>query len=103
MNEFFNVYSFYLNDFIGLAVAHLLAVISPGPDFIVVVKQCNNNGRKSAFMTSLGISMGILVHVIYCIVGIAYLISNTPHLFNFIKIIASSYLFYIGFLSIYNS
>jgi len=103
MTELLNIYSSYLKDFIAIAFAHLLAVISPGPDFIVVLKQCNAKGRKSAFLTSLGIALGIVVHVFYCIVGIGYLILKTPFLFSLIKIIGAVYLFYIGFISFYNT
>ena len=103
MNELLNIYSSYLKDFIVIAIAHVLAVISPGPDFIVVLKQCNAKGRKSAFLTSIGIASGILIHVFYCIVGIGYLISETPFLFDLIKVLGAAYLFYIGFMSIYNS
>jgi len=103
MNELLNIYSSYLKDFVAVAFAHLLAVISPGPDFIVVLKQCNSKGRKSAFLTSLGIACGIIVHAFYCIVGIGYLISQTPFLYSIVKTLGASYLFYIGFVSLYYS
>lgn len=103
MDEFFNLSTLYFNEFATIAVIHLLAVISPGPDFIVVIKQCNFHGRKSALITSFGIALGILVHVSYCIIGIGLLIANNYYLMNSIKIIGAIYLFYIGVCSLYSS
>ena len=57
MNELINFYSFYFNDFVAIAIVHLLAVISPGPDFIIIIKQSNSKGRKAAIITSFGIAL----------------------------------------------
>jgi len=84
-------------------IVHLLAVMSPGPDFTVVLKQSFSNGRLSAIFTSLGIAVGILLHVLFCIFGIAYIITTTPLLFKIFKFIGVMYLFYIGFKSFFNS
>ena len=83
-------------------IVHLLAVMSPGPDFTVVLKQSFSNGRLSAIFTSLGIAVGILLHVLFCIIGIAYVITTTPFLFQIFKYIGVFYLFYIGFKSFFN-
>ena len=45
----------FSNQFFIIAAAHLFAVISPGPDFIVVIKQSVKRGRKSAILTSIDI------------------------------------------------
>ena len=100
MNDFLIIYPSYFEQFLTIAIIHLLAVISPGPDFIVVVKQSNYYGRKSALFTSSGIALGIIVHVIYCIVGIGYFISQYSLLFSSIKFIGALYLFYLGFKSL---
>ena len=36
-----------LNQFLVIALAHLLAVISPGPDFALITRQSFLHGRKS--------------------------------------------------------
>ena len=88
-----------IEQFISIILIHLFAVISPGPDFAIVVNQSTKFGRKSALLTSLGISFGILGHVFYCIVGVGYIISQNIHLFNIIKIIGALYLCYLGISS----
>ena len=65
-----------LNQFLVIALAHLLAVISPGPDFALITRQSFLYGRTSSIYTSLGIASGILVHVSYCIVGLNFLLTN---------------------------
>ena len=86
--------------FLSIATIHLLAVMSPGPDFALIVKQSLSHGRKTALATSIGIGTGILFHIFYCIVGIGLIISKNPYIFNIIKISGGLYLIYIGYKSI---
>lgn len=90
----------YFSDFITIAVVHLLAVVSPGPDFALVVRQSVVFGRKTALWTSVGIGSGIIVHVTFCLLGIGLLISQSVLLFDILKYIAAVYLLYIGYLSL---
>ncbi len=84
-------------------IIHLFAVISPGPDFAIVSKQSFSHGRTSAIFTSLGIASGILVHVMFCLIGIGYLLTVNSFLFNIFKYIGAFYLCYIGFKPFINS
>jgi RhtB (resistance to homoserine/threonine) family protein len=86
----------YWAEFTTIAVIHLLAVASPGPDFAIVLKQSINQGRKVAIYTSLGIGTGILVHVAYSLVGLGLLIASSPWLFNAFKYVAAGYFCYIA-------
>ena len=54
----------YLNEFITIALVHLVAVASPGPDFAVVVRHSVAYGRRIAIYTSVGIGFAILLHVV---------------------------------------
>ena len=88
-----------LNQFLVIVVVHLLAVISPGPDFALITRQSFLYGRTSSIYTSLGIASGILVHVSYCIVGLNFLLTNNDILF-YIRILCAIYLFYLGIRSL---
>lgn len=83
-----------------VTLIHLLAVISPGPDFVVAVKNSLTYGRKTGIWTAIGIGAGIGVHLIYCMAGLALLISQSILLFSIIKFIGAGYLIYIGVMSI---
>lgn len=86
----------YLDEFLLIAVSHFFAVASPGPDFAIVLKQSVQCGRKHAFATSAGIASGILLHVAYCLLGVAIIIASSETLFNVFKYMAAAYLAYIG-------
>tara|TARA_B100000676_G_scaffold134155_1_gene133080 strand:+ start:616 stop:1194 length:579 start_codon:yes stop_codon:yes gene_type:complete len=75
-------------------------VASPGPDFAVVTRQCITAGTKAGIWTSLGVGFGILLHVTYCIFGVALLISQSSLLFNAMKYLAGAYLIYLGAQSV---
>jgi len=85
-----------MSAFFTIAVLHFLAVASPGPDFAVVLKNAIGISRKQGVYTALGVSCGLVVHLIYCILGLAVVISQSEFVFTLIKVIGGSYLFYIG-------
>lgn len=90
----------YLDEFLIIALVHLLAVASPGPDFAIVLKQSIRYGLSTALATSLGIGVGILVHVAYSLVGIGVIIASNDMLFTLLKFIAAAYFCYIAWHSI---
>lgn len=90
----------YLDEFLLIAISHFFAVASPGPDFALVLKQSIQKGRNNALVTSAGIATGILVHVSYCVLGVAIVISQSPTLFAVLKYLAAAYLAYIGVMAL---
>ncbi|HBU07047.1 MAG TPA: amino acid transporter [Candidatus Magasanikbacteria bacterium] len=85
---------------IGVVVGiHILGVISPGPDFIMVVKNSLAYSRKSGIWTAIGLGIGISVHIFYCLMGLAFIISKSILVFNAIKLLGAGYLIYIGWKS----
>ena len=67
--------------FLTIAVLHLFAVASPGPDFILVSRQCLRYGRRIAIWTSLGIAIGILFHVALSLMVLSVLFQNLDYYF----------------------
>ncbi len=90
----------FLSQLITVAVVHLFAVMTPGPDFAIVTRNSLVYSRKIGVYTSLGIALGISVHVLYSLLGIGLLISKSIILFNIIKFIGAGYLIYIGYKSL---
>jgi threonine/homoserine/homoserine lactone efflux protein len=62
--------------FVVISVS-FVAMVSPGPDFLIVMRNALGVNRKSGVMTALGVGCAILVHVTYCILGIAVVISQS--------------------------
>jgi threonine/homoserine/homoserine lactone efflux protein len=95
--EYFKEYGL---EFLTIASVHLLAVASPGPDFAIVLKHSISFGRRAAIITSIGIGVGILIHVAYSLLGIGILIKTTPLLFQAFSYVAAAYLLFLGWGSI---
>ncbi|MBA4692944.1 MAG: LysE family translocator [SAR86 cluster bacterium] len=82
--------------FFSAALAHLLAVMSPGPDTAIIFHQSFTKGRRASIFTALGIGFGIFVHCFFAISGISLLIYSNDEAKLFIKIFGGLYLLYIG-------
>ncbi len=87
----------YGAEFLTVALIHLLAVASPGPDFAVVVRESVAHGRRAGTWTALGVGSAIFLHVGYSLLGIGLIVSQSIVLFNVLKWLAAAYLLYIGF------
>lgn len=86
----------YLPSIAALTVIQLLGVMSPGPDFAVVVRNSLIYTRKTGVLTAIGVSLGILVHLAYILLGLGVVISKTVWLFALFKYLGAAYLMYIG-------
>jgi threonine/homoserine/homoserine lactone efflux protein len=86
--------------FLSAAIAHLLAVMSPGPDTAIIFQQSFAKGRNSGILTALGIGFGIFLHCLLAISGISILLYSTEEARFVIKILGASYLIYVGFQSL---
>ena len=87
----------YWAEFLTVALIHLLAVASPGPDFAVVVRESVTHGRRAGTWTAFGVGTAIFLHVGYSLLGIGLIVSQSIMLFNALKWAAAAYLVYIGF------
>jgi threonine/homoserine/homoserine lactone efflux protein len=74
----------------------ILAVISPGADFAMVVRASSAQGRVSGLLTALGISLGVLIHTTYAIAGAGPLLARSTVLFTIVKTLGACYLVYLG-------
>ncbi|MBT1449628.1 LysE family transporter [Glaciecola sp. XM2] len=80
----------------SIAVMHAFAVASPGPDFAVVMKQSLQHGRRLGIITSVGVGVGILLHVLYSILGVSLIIQATSWLYQTLIYAAALYLVWMG-------
>ena len=86
--------------FLSAAIAHLLAVMSPGPDTAIIFQQSFAKGRNSGILTALGIGFGIFLHCLLAISGISILLYSNEEARFIIKILGASYLIFVGFQSL---
>lgn len=81
---------------ITLATVHFIALMSPGPDFALVVQNATRFGRQTGIYIALGLSLGILTHAIFSVTGVSYIVHQHPTLFALLKGAGGSYLLYLG-------
>ncbi|MBM6549890.1 LysE family translocator [Marinomonas ostreistagni] len=86
-----------LHGLIVITSIHFLAAASPGPDFVLVTQQTLAKGRRMGLLCSLGIALGLSVHILYSSFGLAALIANSAVGLWVIKILGGSYLLYLGY------
>ena len=82
--------------FFSAALAHLLAVMSPGPDTAIIFHQSFAKGRSQGILTAIGIGFGIFIHCLFAISGITLLIYSSEEAKFFIKCLGALYLLYLG-------
>lgn len=85
-----------------VTLIHLLSVMSPGPDLIMAIRNSLVYSRKTGIWTAVGFSLGILVHIAYCVAGLALVISQSILLFTIFKFLGAGYLIYIGLKSFFS-
>lgn len=85
-----------LSQFFTIGTLMLLSAMLPGPDFAMVTRNTLTHSRTAGLFTSLGVGTAILIHISYCALGLALVISQSILLFNIIKYIGASYLIYLG-------
>ena len=90
----------YWAEFAKVALAHLLAVASPGPDFAIVLKQSLAHGRRTAIWTSVGIGTAILLHVGYSLLGLGLLLRSSALWFAVAKYAGAGYIAWLGVQSL---
>lgn len=86
--------------FLWSAIAHLLAVVSPGPDTALIIRQVAKGGRSSAYFAALGIGFGVFIHSVLASSGISLLLLSNANLKFIISLMGGLYLIYIGLSSL---
>lgn len=82
--------------FIWSALAHLIALTSPGPDTAVVLRQVSLYGRKEGYKTSIGIGIGIYIHCVLAVNGISLIIISNDLYKFMISLVGGAYIFFLG-------
>ena len=82
--------------FLWSAIAHLIALTSPGPDTAIIIRQVSLYGRIEGFKTAIGIGVGIYLHCLLAINGISLIIVSNDLYKFIISVVGSTYILYLG-------
>jgi RhtB (resistance to homoserine/threonine) family protein len=86
-------------DLWGLLLAYAVflgALMSPGPDLLVVMTNTLQGRTRDGVLTAAGIATGLVFHMGYCIGGLGLLLVNYQSLYIAVKWLGSLYLLYLG-------
>ena len=73
-----------------------LCMLTPGPDMFLVMRNTLVRGRWHGGLTAIGVLTGNLVHIGYCVFGIAALLLRSQPAYNALRIASALYLVYLG-------
>ena len=82
--------------FPALALSHFVALLSPGPDFFLLVGYAIRYRLRGSVGLCLGIAAGNGLYIILAIIGWGIL-RQAPLLFTVIELLGAAYLLWIGF------
>lgn len=85
--------------FPALALSHFVALLSPGPDFFLLVGYAVRYRIRGSIGLCLGIAAGNALYIVLAIVGWG-LLRQAPLLFLLIELLGAGYLLWIGSLLI---
>lgn len=81
---------------VAIAAVQFAAVISPGPNFLLVSGQAMSASRRSSLCVVAGIVLGTLVWSSLAVSGLGILIHRFPAVATTIRLIAAVYLIWLG-------
>lgn len=86
-----------MQDFLLIAGAHFLALLSPGPDFFLVARSSLAHGWRGATGACIGIALANAVFIAAAFGGLSVLRAGSTA-FLVVQLAGCGYLFYLGWL-----
>lgn len=87
--------STWLN-FASVLTIFTLAIVSPGPNFILVTKISLTDSRRAGLYTAFGVATGSGLFALAGLTGLLFLISTLPHFAIVIRYLGGGYLTWLG-------
>lgn len=85
-----------MEKFALLSSITLVAMASPGPDMLLLIRNGLTCGRRVGLATVIGICGGLLVHVSLSVAGLAWLITRNVYIHDTVRLLGAGYLVFIG-------
>ena len=86
----------YLTVIAAILLVDLLALVSPGPNFVLITSTAVSRSRRHALWTATGIATGSLFWASAAALGIVSIFEALPLLGLMLKLIGITYLLYLG-------
>jgi threonine/homoserine/homoserine lactone efflux protein len=85
---------------ISFALAAAVLTVLPGPDTLLVLRTTVMQGKRAAMLVTTGICTGLFVHASISSLGIAALLTHSPHGFSVLQTCGALYLGFLGLRSL---
>lgn len=82
--------------FLTVAMMHIVALVSPGPDFFFVSQTAASRSRKDAMMGVIGITLGVAVWAAVALMGLHLILQKMAWLHQIITVGGGLYLCWMG-------
>lgn len=79
-----------------LVPIHIFALMSPGPDFLIVLKSSLSGQVHKTFSLIAGISTAVATHLFFIYAGLSFVIRNSPVLYSIVVVLGCLWLIKIG-------
>ena len=83
-------------EFLALLLITIITILTPGPDFLVIVKNTLVRSRRAGIYTALGVSTAIWFHIAYSITFVNYITGASDRVFEIVRILGGMYLLWLG-------
>lgn len=84
--------------FLVIAFTHFLALLSPGPDFFLILTSLLQKGRRYTYGVVLGVTLGNALILMVCLFGFMMLGNLSITILLVLKWMGAGYLAYLSFL-----
>lgn len=92
-----------MNLFLTIALVHLVALLSPGPDFFFVSQSAVSRSRRQAMFGVAGITLGITLWSALALLGMQLVLHRLAWLQQLIAVAGGSYLLWMGARMLYGA
>jgi threonine efflux protein len=81
----------------------LLAVMTPGPDFLVVVQHATARSRRHGIAAGTGVACGIVIWASGSMLGLSVLLARLSWMYDIVRFAGAAYLVYLGVRTLWSS
>lgn len=85
---------------LSFITASLIVLVIPGPGVMYVVARSLSQGYTAGLVSALGLSAGVLAHVLASIIGLSAILMTSATAFTIVKYLGAGYLVYLGIRAI---
>ncbi|WP_417881844.1 LysE family translocator [Xanthomarina gelatinilytica] len=85
-----------IENFVSFLIAGLFLNLTPGTDTFYILGRSLSNGKKSGYLSAIGIGTGSLIHTLFAAFGLSIILKESELAFGIVKLMGAAYLIFLG-------